>query len=134
MIHRLFAQEVTYHIYLGIGIPNLLPNNLARQQYRYTSVPIINKNGYREYFNGFVSKVEDKYVEDANDDEGDVANGDDYVFCTEGNCIVDPDPDDPYYFGLPDPEQYPLILGMDPDPDPSIINKIARKTLIPTVL
>ncbi len=33
----------------------------------------------------FLSKVEDNYVEDAHDDEGDVANGDDYVFCTDGN-------------------------------------------------
>ncbi len=43
------------------------------------------------------------------------------------------------FLGLPDPD--PLIRGMDPDPDlaldpdPSIImQKIARKTLIPTIL
>ncbi len=35
-------------------------------------------------------------------------------------------------FGLPDPD--PLVRGMDPDPDPSIIMKKVRKTLIPTIL
>ncbi len=43
-----------------------------------------------------MGKVPDEYIEDAHEDEGGVANGDDYVFCTEGNGIVDPDPDDPY--------------------------------------
>jgi hypothetical protein len=37
------------------------------------------------------------------------------------------------FLGLPDPD--PLVKGMDPDPDPSIIKqKKIRKTLIPTVL
>jgi hypothetical protein len=34
------------------------------------------------------------------------------------------------FLGLPDPD--PLVRGMDPDP--SIIMKIIRKTLIPTIL
>ncbi len=36
--------------------------------------------------------------------------------------------------GLLDPDSYPLVKGMDPVPDPSIIKKTVRKTLIPTVL
>ncbi len=35
----------------------------------------------------FFSKVEDNYVEDAHEDEGDVANGDDYVFCTDETVL-----------------------------------------------
>jgi hypothetical protein len=39
------------------------------------------------------------------------------------------------FLGLLDPDQDPLVRGMDPDPDPSIISaKIVRKTLISTVL
>ncbi len=49
----------------------------------------------------------------------------------------DPDPPDPHVLGLPDLD--PLVRGMDPDPaldpDPSnIMQKIVRKTLIPTIL
>jgi hypothetical protein len=33
--------------------------------------------------------------------------------------VQDPDPPDPHVFGPPDPN--PLVRGMDPDPDPSII-------------
>jgi hypothetical protein len=33
--------------------------------------------------------------------------------------VADPEPPDPHVLGLPDP--YPLVKGMDPDPDPSII-------------
>ncbi len=40
------------------------------------------------------------------------------------------------FLGLPDPD--PLVRGMDPDPDPSIIlllsSKNSKKNLIPTVL
>jgi hypothetical protein len=47
-----------------------------------------------------------------------------------------PDPSDPYVLGLLDPD--PLVRGMDPDLDPSIIKQkkpeIVRKTLIPTLL
>jgi hypothetical protein len=37
------------------------------------------------------------------------------------SCVADPDPDppDPCVLGLLDPD--PLVRGMDPDPDPSII-------------
>ncbi len=42
------------------------------------------------------------------------------------------------FWGLLDPDPDPLVRGTDPDqapdPDPSIIKKIVRKTLIPTVL
>jgi hypothetical protein len=63
-----------------------------------------------------------KYIEDAHEDEGDVANGDDYVFCTEGNGIVDPDPDDPYYFGPPGSRAGSINTRyMDPDSDLPII-------------
>ncbi len=44
----------------------------------------------------------------------------------------DPDPSNPYFLGLQDPDQDPLVRGMDPDPDHEA--KIVRKTLIPTVL
>ena len=44
--------------------------------------------------------------------------------------VADPDP---HVLGPLDPD--PLVRGMDPDPDPSIImQKIVRKTLIPTIL
>jgi hypothetical protein len=42
--------------------------------------------------------------------------------------------------GLPDPDPYPLVRGMDPDPDlapvPDLLSsaKIVRKNSIPTVL
>jgi hypothetical protein len=38
------------------------------------------------------------------------------------------------FLGLPDPD--PLLIGMNPDPDPAFYQqaKIVRKTLIPTVL
>jgi hypothetical protein len=36
------------------------------------------------------------------------------------------------FLGLPVPD--PLVRGVDPDPDPSIIIKIVRKTSIPTIL
>ncbi len=35
--------------------------------------------------------------------------------------VPDPDPPDPHVFGPPDPD--PLVRGMDPDQDPSIIKK-----------
>jgi hypothetical protein len=35
--------------------------------------------------------------------------------------VANPDPYDPYVFGLPDPD--PLIRGTDPDPDLSIIKQ-----------
>jgi hypothetical protein len=55
------------------------------------------------------------------------------------SSVADPDPSDPYGFGLLDPDPDPLVRGMDPDaaldPDPSITKqKKIRKTLIPTVL
>ena len=36
----------------------------------------------------------------------------------------DPDPPDPHVLGLLDTDQDPLVRGMDPDPDPSIIKQI----------
>jgi hypothetical protein len=36
--------------------------------------------------------------------------------------------------GLPDPHPDPLVRDTDPDPAPSVIKKIVRKTSIPTVL
>jgi hypothetical protein len=48
----------------------------------------------------------------------------------------DPDPPDPHVLGLPDPDQDPIVRGMDPDPDRSFYHcaKIVRKTLISTIL
>ena len=44
------------------------------------------------------------------------------------------------FLGLLDPDPDPLVRGMDPDPDPAldpdpsiIMQKIVRKTLIPTI-
>ncbi len=50
-----------------------------------------------------------------------------------GGSVVDPDPTDPYVFGLPD--QDPSLFCTDPDLDPSINKqKEVRKTLISTIL
>jgi hypothetical protein len=47
------------------------------------------------------------------------------------SSVPDPSDPDPHVFGPPCLD--PLVRGMDPDPDPSII-KQGRKTLISTVL
>jgi hypothetical protein len=37
--------------------------------------------------------------------------------------VADPDPPDPHIFGPPGPGSDPLVRGIDPDPDPSIIEQ-----------
>ncbi len=46
-----------------------------------------------------------------------------------------PDPPDPHFLGLPDPDSDPLVRGVDPDPSIILLssNKIVRKSLILTV-
>ncbi len=42
---------------------------------------------------------------------------------------MNPDPPDPYVFGLLDPDPDPLVRGLDPDPDISITSKYSKKNL-----
>jgi hypothetical protein len=38
----------------------------------------------------------------------------------DGGSVGNPDPQDPMFLGLPDPD--PLVRGMDLDPDPSLFS------------
>jgi hypothetical protein len=47
------------------------------------------------------------------------------IFLNALTSVADPDPalSDPYVFGPPGQDPDPIVKGMDPDPDPSIIKQ-----------